>query len=334
MQSLAESTAIINVTHHFLHLHPQLVLLTLTTLTPASSQRTPAPLRTATMPSSALLMPHRATNDEDGHDQIGSTSSTPPGATTPRPDPTDKRLPGILHSYFGQVRDSLMPRRKSSAVNPSPAPASSTAQDRPEPVQEEKESPPRPNMLPSPTPSASSRAPSTSQLTGESEKLTEGAFAPPQNQATPPQTPRTRSHESKPKPSSLSRTSNASDKAKDTKSTTPVVGPPKGKLAVTISEGRGLRPSVDPYVVCQFQWAEYISDGPRHDEASKGRPTAMQMKRTESEMGRPLAIPMKSRQSSNSGQSSDPRENGSFEEVADPKWEHEAILYVQHTCTN
>jgi hypothetical protein len=283
------------------------------------------------MPASTLLTPHRGVNDESDHnDQIGSASSTPPGASTPRPDPTDKRLPGILHSYFGQVRDSLMPRRKSSAVDPSPAPASSTsttASDRPESVQEEKESPSRPNnMLPSPTPSASSRAPSTSQLAGESEKLTEGAFAPPQNQATPPQTPRTRSHESKPKPSSLSRTSNASDQSKEGKGT-PVVGPPKGKLEVTISEGRGLRPSVDPYVVCQFQWAEYISDGPRHDQ-KKGRPAAMQMKRTESEIGRPMAIPMKSRQSSNSGHSSDPRESGSMEEVSDPKWEHEAILYV------
>jgi serine/threonine protein kinase len=288
---------------------------------------------TAAMPASALLTPRRAANDDDSHDQIGSTSSTPPGgATTPRPDPTDKRLPGILHSYFGQVRDSLLPRRKSSAVNPSPAPASSassTSHGRPESVREEKESPSRSTMLPSPTPSASSRAPSTEPLTGETEKLTEGAYAPPRNQATPPQTPRTRSQESKPKPSGLSRTSNASEKSKDSKDNkaTPVVGPPKGKLAVTISEGRGLRPSVDPYVVCQFQWAEYISDGPRHDEA-KGRP-AMHMKRTESEIGRPMAIPMKSRQSSNSGHSSDPRE-GSMEEVVNPQWEHEAILYA-HT---
>lgn len=182
-------------------------------------------------------------------------------------------------------------------------------------------------MLPSPTPSASSRAPSAEMATGESEKLTEGAYAPPQNQATPPQTPRTRSHESKPKPSSLSRASNVSERSKESKND-PVVGPPKGKLAVTISEGRGLRPSVDPYVVCQFQWAEYISDGPRH-EAAKGRPAAIQMKRTESEMGRPMAIPMKSRQSSNSGHSSDPRE--SMEEVVNPKWEHEAMLYVDHT---
>lgn len=278
----------------------------------------------------ALLTSHRATNDDLDGDQ--STSSTPTGATTPRPDPTDKRLPGILHSYFGQVRDSFLPRRKSAAMNPNPAPASSTTPDRPASITEEKESPPIPTMLPSPTPSASSRAPSTSQVSGELEKLTEGAFAPPRNQATPPQTPRTRSHESKPKPSNLSRTSNASDKSKESK-TTPVVGPPKGKLTVTISEGRGLRPSVDPYVVCQFQWAEYISDGPRHD-TKKGRPGAMQMKRTESEMYRPMAIPMKSRQSSNSGHSSDARENGTFDEVTSPKWEHEAILWVctLYTC--
>ena len=278
------------------------------------------------MPFNALLTPHRATHDEE--DQIGSTSSTPPGASTPRPDPQDKRQPSILQSYFGQVRDSLMLPRRKSAVNPSPTSAHS--QDRPESIQEEKESTSHPQMLPSPTPSTSSRAPSTSLLAAEAEKLTEGAYAPPQNQATPPQTPRTRSHESKPKPSSLSRTSNVSEQSKDKdkeNKSTPVVGPPKGKLAITISEGRGLRPSVDPYVVCQFQWAEYISDGPRHDE-KKGRPSAVQMKRTESEFGRPMAIPMKSRQSSNSGYSSDPREGGSAEEVTNPKWEHEAILYV------
>jgi len=270
----------------------------------------------------ALLTPRRAANEgnDDAQDQIGSTSSTPPGATTPRPDPTDKRLPGILHSYFGQVRDSLMPARKSSTNPLSAAPSESS--------EKEGASETRPKMLPSPTPSASSRTPSTSQLAGEAEKLTQGEFAPLQYQATPPQTPRTHSQESKPLPSNLSRTSNASDQSKEsTKSTkaAPVVAP-KGKLAVTISEGRGLRPSVDPYVVCQFQWAEYISDGPRHDEAKKGRHAPMQMRRTESEMGRPMAIPMKSRQSSNSGHSSDARETASLDEVTSPKWEHDALL--------
>ncbi|KAF2262603.1 Pkinase-domain-containing protein [Lojkania enalia] len=292
------------------------------------------------MPSAnARLAPHR-TSDEDGHDQIGSNSSTPPGAATPRPDPTDKRLPGIIHSYFGQVRDSLIPRRKSSAVNPSPAPASSTAPDQAQAPQEEDkdsgnaQSRLRSNTLPSPTPSASSasRHPSTTQLTGQAEKLTLGDLMSPQNQATPPQTPRTQSTEGKVPTSNLSQTSLASQsKSKDGRS--PAVGPPKGKLSVKISEGRGLRPSVDPYVVCQFQWAEYISEGPRNDELKRPADgpvrNAMAIRRADSEkMGRPMAIPMRSRQSSNSGTSSDPRENGTFKEVTNPKWEHDAIFDV------
>lgn len=289
------------------------------------------------MPANALLTPHRAAaHDDDGHDQIGSTSSTPPGASTPRPDPTDKRLPGILHSYFGQVRDSLLPQSKSSlskSSNPAPASSNAAALDSKEKEDTEKATP-RQNMLPSPAPSASSRTPSASQLNGETEKLTEGDFSSLQNQATPPQTPRTRSQEGKPPTSSLSRTSLASSNSRESKGSNKsdkeasVVGPPKGKLAVTITEGRDLRRSTDPYCVIQFQWAEYISDGPKHDE-TKGRHGPMQMRRTESEMQRPMAIPMKSRQSSNSGHSSDARDDVS-EETTNPTWEHEAELYVPH----
>ena len=42
-------------------------------------------------------------SDDEFHDQIGSASVTPSGISTPRPDPSDKRHPGILHGYFGQV---------------------------------------------------------------------------------------------------------------------------------------------------------------------------------------------------------------------------------------
>lgn len=42
-------------------------------------------------------------SDEDAHDHIGSTSTTPSGVATPNPNPADKRLPGIINSYFGQV---------------------------------------------------------------------------------------------------------------------------------------------------------------------------------------------------------------------------------------
>jgi len=106
------------------------------------------------------------------------------------------------------------------------------------------------------------------------------------------------------------------------------VGAPKGKLSVSISEGRGLRPSIDPYVVCQFQWAEYISDGPRNDASKKDKRNAgpLHIRRADGDLGKPMAIPMRSRQSSNNGTSSDPRENGNMSDVTNPKWEHEAIL--------
>jgi protein-serine/threonine kinase len=63
--------------------------------------------------------------------------------------------------------------------------------------------------------------------------------------------------------------------------------------------------------------------------AERGRnPGGMAIRRTDSDMGRPMAIPMRSRQSSNNGTSSDPRENNTFKEVTNPRWEHDAILYV------
>ncbi|TAQ86245.1 hypothetical protein B7494_g5411 [Chlorociboria aeruginascens] len=40
--------------------------------------------------------------DDDGNDHIDSDTPRS-GIATPQPDPSDKRLPGIMHSYFGQV---------------------------------------------------------------------------------------------------------------------------------------------------------------------------------------------------------------------------------------
>jgi hypothetical protein len=44
---------------------------------------------------------HRPIED-DGNDNFDSDTPRS-GIATPRPDPSDKRLPGIMHSYFGQV---------------------------------------------------------------------------------------------------------------------------------------------------------------------------------------------------------------------------------------
>ncbi len=63
-------------------------------------------------------------SDDDGHDQIGSMSTTPSGVATPRPDPADKRLPGIIHSYFGQVRARSSTSNSPKDLSPVAAPIS------------------------------------------------------------------------------------------------------------------------------------------------------------------------------------------------------------------
>lgn len=412
------------------------------------------------MPSANRLAVHSKVGDDD-HDHIGSNSSTPPGAATPRPDPTDKRQPGIL-SYFGQVRSSLpsIPSVFRPRLSLSGPYASAQPSDSQEPSQESFQSPAAqpdgradascasdaqvgagalptapsspsrqlsgedesPPLLPHerldaasaqapaskgdvssfsyPTPPASS-ASSLHRVSKDENAQASGAPTPPRSQSaeeqnntprrytfansnpvssittttpvpaahistpsstvpsnppttlshtvvatpsasrrptesssheecktltenaaraqnTPPQTPRTQSQEGK-------VTSNPSQSARSSgsngASSTAVVAP-KGKLSVSITEGRGLRPSVDPYVVCQFQWAEDISDGPKKgEEPPRG---AMAMMRTDSDSGRPMAIPMRSRQSSNHGWN--PQETRERDEISDPKWDHNAVL--------
>jgi protein-serine/threonine kinase len=100
------------------------------------------------------------------------------------------------------------------------------------------------------------------------------------------------------------------------------VGALKGKLFVKISEARGLRPSTDPYVVCVFEWNEYISKGAKDGEEEQKR---RQMDaEAEAEAGRPMAIPMKSRQSSHNS-ALDGEHKGRMP-VTDPHWDHEAVL--------
>jgi len=422
------------------------------------------------MVSTNILVTRSRASDDDVHDQIGSNSSTPPGAATPRPDLIDKRLPGIIHSYFGQVRDSFrtrpkpandlrsstaphlpqttvacegeskemdVERPKRAGGDPLPTAPSSPrkveddAGDVPPPLPHERlDLPPQvpasqlEPSIPYPTPPASSsssihleakaessgsspsgdRSLGTRALSSQEEKslsdvlplrvrrhtftspnplssvvaapslpaacisnpascslsenpihaiiaqlstsrrqsavslsrrgsrkLTKGGTTPPGNQSTPPQTPRTQSQDghvpTASTPSALSRT-------QAPQAPTAPVAPVLGKLTVEISEGRALRPSFDPYVVCQFQWSEYISQGPINTEspttkgARPGQPNGLggiAMRRTESEKSKPRAIPMTSRQSSNTGKDSRDIKSGT-QEVTNPKWEHKAVL--------
>lgn len=186
----------------------------------------------------------------------------------------------------------------------------------------------------------------------ELRKLTSSATAGSRLKNTPPLTPRALSHEdgyqdNKRSPlSSNSMTADAettSDKSVNKMNSTArnsealPTGSPKGKLSVKIDEARGLKPSYDPYVVCVFEWNEYISKGPKHDamdvdheevpstKIRKDRVSAMPIRRTDSDMRKPMAIPMKSRQSSNNSEM-DNHGSRSNSLVTDPHWNHEATL--------
>lgn len=115
------------------------------------------------------------------------------------------------------------------------------------------------------------------------------------------------------------------------------VVPPKGKLTVKINEARGLRKSLDPYVVAVFQRNELVSKGPQSDEDDEdgdnshspgGIPIGgIPISRTGSDSGRPMAIPMKSRQSSNTSLSEyRDFKNKGRKMFAHPKWDAEAVL--------
>lgn len=428
---------------------------------------------------------------DDDHDQIGSISTTPSGVATPRPDPSDKRLPSIMHSYFGQVRarsctsppppgfcalvtpavdmgvasyqpeqhglhekpggalptapssedgytsdgedhtPPLLPHERlqvlqqgpqfeHTEVYPLPTPPTSSSASS---IHKEVESEPSANNVTSgnddsvdsrpalgrlksaadviplrtrqhtfglsplhniitnssvhaahlsnPTVPHPSTTPSTpvknhyavsahSSLTSsfsELVKLTDCVAASPRMKNTPPHTPRalssegptaTKSATKAPRTTSSPSKTQAEDPAanggpKNTANGTNVqsipkssasVGPPKGKLLVRISEARGLKPSYDPYVVCVFEWNEYISRGPKQQEVDmeseepKGKDDSLgsvSIKRSGSDMGRAMAIPMKSRQSSTTSLS-DQKDFKNGRQVTSPKWDHGAIL--------
>lgn len=128
-----------------------------------------------------------------------------------------------------------------------------------------------------------------------------------------------------------------SDEKTEVKSEGLPIATARGKLAVKIAEARNIRPCYDPYVVCVFEWNEYISEGPKHDamdvdgeERPRHRDTisSQPMRRAGSDMGKPVSIPMRSRQSSRNGLSETHEERPSMK-INDPQWEHEAMLYVE-----
>ena len=406
-----------------------------------------------------LLRAHSKPHPDDEHDQIGSGASTPPhGTATPRPDLTDKRLPGIINSYFAQVRDSFTrTRSKSSASNPAPPSEPELDQDTAQQAQRRDPSPPQhvaaipradsgmptsptsaatpdsygsPLLLPHekhtlehphlstvdeayPTPPLShsssfqampgdvaasnglAHAPMrTSSLADRDAHASSGlpsplrgntlaaalstpdvsahfsqpgakSISPPspvarrssrrsndkvltqrpaRDQNTPPQTPRTLSHASKSKDEDNHHVSRAdkSSRSSSGNSNGATIGSLKGQLEISVAEGRGLRPSVEPYVVCIFQQNEDISDGPAEDsmdtaidgetsEPEGNLAKGVAMKRIGSGSGTPISIPgMRSRQTSSTDIAALRRGSSRPEqkEFTDPVWRHTALFDV------
>lgn len=161
-------------------------------------------------------------------------------------------------------------------------------------------------------------------------------------QNTPPQTPRALSHESRQDDTTTGHTQVASglknSRSSSSNSAQPPTSQTKGVLHVSIVEGRGLRPSTAPYVVCIFQLNEDISEGAQGDamdtrqdngpEKDEDLARGVAMRRIGSDQGKPIGIPgMRSRQSSqtNIAQLKHSHQN---KEITDPVWKHNATLYV------
>ena len=183
----------------------------------------------------------------------------------------------------------------------------------------------------------------------EAVKLTRGVAPASRKKATPPHTPRALSAS---QPSNgTSKTSGPSSRTSEQTNDTayshhdetkrdsyielPPTKTPKGKLSMRISEGRGLKPSFDPYVVCFFEWNEYITTGPKRVEEearrSASRPReemfgGVPIQRSGSDFGRSIAIPMKSRQGSSTSITEGRPSAKLGQQVTDPKWDIEATL--------
>ncbi|KAG8632121.1 hypothetical protein KVT40_001261 [Elsinoe batatas] len=157
-------------------------------------------------------------------------------------------------------------------------------------------------------------------------------------QNTPPQTPRALSSESR--AGQHNGGLQTAPKTSRSSSSTSANGPVtqiKGQLQVSIVQGRGLRPSTAPYVVCIFQLNEDISEGAQADAMDTRQDQAPEedlakgvaMRRIGSDQGRPLSIPgLRSRQSSQTNIAQLRTNAANDERVTDPVWKHEATFDV------
>ncbi|TKA26132.1 hypothetical protein B0A50_04629 [Salinomyces thailandicus] len=161
-------------------------------------------------------------------------------------------------------------------------------------------------------------------------------------QNTPPQTPRSLSHvTSKGEDGRQVQKEGKISRSSSDNSAGATVGAQKGQLEIAVEEGRGLRPSVDPYVVCIFQLNEDISGGPQEDDmdtAVDNEPMheenlarGVAMKRIGSESGQqPMSIPGMGRRQTSQTNIAEMRRGSTKpeHETTNPCWRHTATFDV------
>lgn len=114
-----------------------------------------------------------AETDDSGADQIYDTPQSRSGIATPQPDLQDKRLPGIMSYFTGQVRPASLQRLWSGTFSATtraeaaPSAQMATQQEKPEQERETKHeqhlNPSPPSHLPVSPPEPASRSPSEDQ---------------------------------------------------------------------------------------------------------------------------------------------------------------------------
>lgn len=75
------------------------------------------------------MMQNSARHEDDTNDQVPSNVPTPSGVETPRPEFSDKRLPGIMHSYFGQNTPPHTPRVSNHEASQQGSPSNGRLQE-------------------------------------------------------------------------------------------------------------------------------------------------------------------------------------------------------------
>lgn len=196
--------------------------------------------------------------------------------------------------------------------------------------------PSEPQSAPS-SPSVARR--SSSRRSSEKEKrvLTQGVRL---SQNTPPQTPRALSQDNKSDDGATSGTMQVPTEDKSSRSSSgtsdrPPVGRTRGQLQVEVLEGRGLRPSTAPYVVCIYQLNEDISEGANDEmdtrqdsgpEKEEDLAKGVAMRRLGSDQGRPMAIPGRPSRQTSQTDIAKLRQSAANRQTTDPVWKHNAVL--------